>query len=244
MKLSVIIPSYKRPGLTARHVQEALMSTRVPDEIIVVNDGAGDLGLKTMLMRLNHPHTKLIYANIEEDILWNFNGACNLAFWLSTGDIIALEDADHIPDRNLYENALKAFEEQPDISRLAVRRRVVDIGELDKPMEEWHQQSGWGSNQMTTLFRRDVYLALKGQDERFGGNYGWMPYDWKSRYLKLGVKSATVNHYWAVIGDEGEPGLKRGMSPENRRIYRNNAVSDKLHSMHGILNFHFTYQIL
>lgn len=243
MKLSVIIPAYKRHPLTARHVEECLKSTQPPDEIIVVNDG-GDRGLLELLKRLEHPNTKLIYAEIEEDILWNFNGACNLAFWLSTGDIIALEDTDHIPDRELYSNALKVFEEKPNIRRLGVKRKVVNIRELDKPIEEWHQESSWGSNQMTTLFRRDVYLALKGQDEQFAGNYGWMPYDWKSRYLKLGVESTTVHYYWAVIGDEGEPGLKRGMSPENRRIYRNNAVSDKLHSMHGILNFHFTYSVL
>jgi len=244
-KVSVLIPCYKRHILSVRHIEECLKSSRVPDEIIAVNDG-GDKGLDTMLVKLewDRTKTKIIYAEVEEDILWGYNGACNLAFWLSTGDIIALEDTDHIPDRDLYKDAVEYFENNPDISRLGVRRKVINIKELEKPMEEWEIVSSWGSNQMTTLFRRDVYLALKGQDERFGGNYGYMPYCWKSRYTKAGIKTATINHYWAVIGDGGEPGIKRGMSPINRQFYKENARSGKLHSKHGILNYQFNYKTL
>ena len=102
-----------------------------------------------------------------------------------------------------------------------------------------------GSNQMVAFLRRDVYLKLKGQDERMAGHYGWMSYDFPHRRDKvLGVKTLKQNYYWAVLGDEGEPGLKRGLSKENRKIYRENANSGKLHSVHGILNFHFTYEIL
>ena len=245
MKLSVVIPAYKRHPLTARHVAECLKSSRPPDEIIAVNDG-GDTGLKEMLQALSwdRTKTKVIYAEVEEDIPWNFNGASNLGVWLSTGDILALEDTDHFPDRNLYRDALDYFESHPEIGRLGVKRKVLEIQQLDKPMEEWTWGKTWGSNQMTTIFRRDVYLTLKGQDERFAGHYGWMPYCWKARYTRAGVKTATVSSYWAVIGDQGEPGMIRGLSTVNRRIYRENAMMTKLHSKHGILNFQFNYSVL
>ena len=102
MKLSVIIPAYNRSEMTRRHVEECLKSTRVPDEIIVVNDG-GDKALREMLPK------GIMYAYITPDILWNYNGAVNLGFWIASGDIVAIEDTDHIPLRNTYEVAKKFF---------------------------------------------------------------------------------------------------------------------------------------
>lgn len=241
MKLSVIIPAYARHELTVRHVEECLKSYRLPDEIIVVNDG-GDPSLRDMVYALRGT-VSLVYARIDQDILWNYNGACNLGVWLSTGDIIALEDTDHIPSKELYGNALNLLDDRPEVDRVGVRRSVVNIEEvMTKPMEEWTAIKGWGSNQMVTLFRRDVYLKLKGQDERFAGNYGWMAYDWPMRYRRAEIKTATINGYWAVVGDEGEPGLKRGLSIENRRIYRSNANSGSYQHPEGILKFTYQYE--
>mgnify|MGYP001578385697 FL=1 len=239
MKLSVVIPAYRRSPLTTRHVEECMKSSLLPDEIIVVNDG-GDKDLRDMLFNLKR-NVPITYARVEQDILWNFNGACNLGVWLSQGDIIALEDTDHIPDRDLYKNALPLFD--GTIERLGVARKVVDISELSKPMEEWVVKKLWGSNQMTTLFTRDLYLKLKGQDERFGGNYGYMAMDWHNRYNNIyKAKNSRTKYFWAVIGDEGEPGLQRGMSEVNRRFYREN--SHKGHPQHpeGILKFTYHFE--
>lgn len=244
MKLSVIIPAYRRHPLTVRHFEECLKSTRLPDEIIIVNDG-GDSILREMLSKIKRPkEIKIIYAQVEEDILWNYNGAVNLGCWLSTGDILAIEDTDHIPDRNTYEIALRTFEDQK-IDRVSFGRKIVDISEINKPMEEWKFNKIIGCNQMVAMLRRDVYLKLKGQDERLCGRYGYMAYDFPFRRDKfLKCVSKKENFYWAVFGDEGEPGLKRGLHPENRKIYIENANAGKLHSIYGILNFHFWYQVL
>ena len=235
--LSVIIPAYRRHELTTRHVEECLKSTRVPDEIVVVNDG-GDPCLRDMLPRSGN----IIYARVEQDINWNYVGAVNLGFWLSTGDLISIEDTDHIPDRTAYENALEILK-NPEIDRVAFRRKCVRIEELSKPMEEWNVLKTWGSNQMNTILRRDVYLKLKGQDERFAGNYGWSTYDWVNRYRNiLKCKSATTQWGWAVIGDDGEPGMSRSMSPINHRIYRENAQTEHLQHPQGLLNFTYTFE--
>ena len=240
MKLSVIIPAYKRHPLTVRNVEETLKSSRVPDEIIVVNDG-GDPVLKTMLPK----HPNLIYAQIEEDILWNYNGAVNLGCWISTGDVLCIQDTDHIPGREAYANGLKVLEERPEIGRISYGRNIVQIEHVHKPMEEWVANGGMGSNQMVSLLRRDVYTAMKGQDERFAGNYGYMSYDFPYRRDTIQKTiSQKANFFWAVLGDEGEPGLKRGLSVANKRIYHENARAGKPHSIHGILNFHFTMERL
>lgn len=243
-KLSVIIPAYRRHPLTVRHVEECLKSTRLPDEIIVVNDG-GDPNLRDMLLEIPRK-MDILYARVEQDILWNYNGACNLGFWISTGDIFIIEDTDHVPTRNLYEKTVEFFEKYPDCDRLAYNRNCVNISELLKPMEEWTWPKNWGPNQMVAALTRQSYLRLKGQEERFGGHYGYMCYDWKNRYnniLKIKSMKAGVNFH-AIIGDEGEPGLRRGMSQENRRIYRENALSGHPQHPKGILNFTYTIEKL
>lgn len=224
-------------------MEECFKCQRVPDEIIVVNDG-GNPNLREMLLSL-HRTCPVTYARISEDILWNYNGAVNLGVWLSTGSVIAIEDTDHIPDPGLYVMALRELERQPDVDRIAPRRLVVNINDvMTKPMREWQAVKTWGANQMVTIIRRDMYLKLKGQDERFARNYGYMAMDWANRYRTAGIKSAMATYYWAVIGDEGEPGLKRGMSPENRRFYRENSLYGRTQHPGGILNFMYEYERL
>lgn len=240
MKLSVIIPAYSRHALTTRHVEECMKSSVLPDEIIVVNDG-GAPDLREMIFNLKR-NVPITYAWVEEDIVWNYNGAVNLGFWLSKGDILAIEDTDHIPGRDAYKNGLKAFENL-EIDRVGFARKIVDINKMHGAMEEWVSTGSMGCNQMVAMLRRDIYLKLKGQDERLCGRYGYMAYDFPYRRDRiLGTKSIKENMYWAVFGDQGEPNLRRGLSPINRAIYRENANAGKLHSIHGILNFHFNFE--
>lgn len=243
MKLSVVIPAYARHELTARHVEECLRSSFIPHEIVVVNDGGGS-SLREMLPKARG----ITYANITEDILWNYNGACNLGVWLSSGDLIALEDTDHIPGRNVYAQAVEFFEDPKnvEIERLAFSRDVIEQTELSKPMEEWTVSRNWGPNDMVSVMRRSFYTRMKGQDERFARHYGYMAYDWKYRMKKLGVKSSKIHGYCAIVGDGGEPGLKRGLSRENRRILHENANRPQNDGQYagGMLNFNFTVEKL
>lgn len=248
MKLSVVIPAYNRHELTVRHVEECLKSTRFPDEIIVVNDG-GPANLRDLLrtsLATTDVAVPIIYANITEDILWNYNGACNLGFWIASGDIVALEDTDHIPGRTVYEDAVRFFENpaNAEIERLAFSRNVLEQSELSKPMEEWTVSRHWGPNDMVSVMKRSLYVRMKGQDERMARNYGYMAYDWKWRMKKLGVKSSKIHGYWAVVGDGGEPGLKRGLSPANRRILHENAHRTDGQYAGGLLNFNYTVEKL
>ena len=239
MKLSVIIPAYNRSEMTRRHVEECLKSTRVPDEIIVVNDG-GDKALREMLPK------GIMYAYITPDILWNYNGAVNLGFWIASGDIVAIEDTDHIPLRNTYEVAEKFFQDEKnkDIERLAFSRNVVEQTELIKPMEEWTISRNWGPNDMVSVVRRSMYIRMKGMDERFARNYGYMCYCYKARMRILNIQSSKTHGYWAIVGDGGEPSMKRGLSKVNRSIYHDNAnrLERDGQFKNGILNFNFSIE--
>jgi len=190
----------------------------------------------------------IIYANITEDILWNYNGACNLGVWLSSGDLIALEDTDHIPGRNVYADAVAFFKDpkNAEVERLAFSRDVVEQTELEKPLEEWMINRHWGPNDMVSVMRRGFYTRMKGQDERFARKYGYMAYDWKYRMKKLGARSAKIHGYIAIVGDGGEPALQRGLSAANRRLLHENANRPQNDGQYagGMLNFNFTVERL
>lgn len=245
MKLSVIVPAYNRHEMTVRHVAECLKSTRLPDEIVVVNDG-GPENLRDMLLPLKGK-VPIRYVRIDQDILWGYNMACNVGFWVSRGDIIALEDTDHVPSRNAYSEGLALFEANPGLMRLKYRRNILQIGDFGKPFEEWQSRKLIGANQMVSLFRRELYINLKGQDERFCGQYGYMAMDFHNReanMLKSTISLAHKGFYWAIFGDEGEPGLKRGMSPVNRRFYRENSLAKTWQHPEGIIRCTYSYEEL
>ena len=143
IKLSIIIPIWEKHELAVVHVRECMNSTRIPDEIIVVNDGGED-DLKDKLQQLEKK-TKIIYAKIlPPKIKWNYTGARNLGFWLSSGDLISIEDQDHIPEKNFYFEALKTLEEHPESSRCKAKwRHEVNLEDIiSKPVEEWVAQGG------------------------------------------------------------------------------------------------------
>lgn len=238
MRLSVVISAYNRHEITVPHVRECMNSNRMPDEIIVVND-CGDPKLKDMLKTLEKK-TKIIYARINEDIVWNYNGACNLGFYLSTGDFVAFEDNDNIPTKEFYELALKRFEEEPKIGRITGKKRLdINSKDLNKPVEEWKIIGGRGPNMGTCMMRRELFLKVKGYDERFCGRYGWMYYDWRSRLL-TGAKTlfSSVGYFYYVT--DGQSNISRRNDPKNFSLYRKNARAHVLQAP-NILNFTYEF---
>ncbi len=237
-KLSVIISAYSDHPLTIAHVREEMKSTRIPDEIIIVNDG-GTPDLKDMLVALEKK-TKIIYAEIlPPKIPWNYTGARNLGIWLSSGNIIAIEDNDHIPDRTYYEDSLKAFQEHPEYLRLKTLNRwtVSEEDILTKPMEEWTIIGKRIPHQDVTMNRRELLLQLKGYDERFAGEYGWCATDINRRLKRMGVVSYNIGHQFVRIAP-----ITKGLSYRNFRLAREQ--DEHIQSSLGILNFKYIYTIL
>jgi len=238
MDISTIITSYDKHEITTAHVRECMESSVAPKEIIVINDG-GDDSLLEMLKGLDKK-CPIIYAKIHEDIEWNYNGACNLGVWLSTGDILAFEDTDNIPHKDCYKEGLELLESHPNVGRVIGRiRHEFSVKEIDKPQDEWTITGSRGSNQGSYLLRREHYLMLKGQDENFCGRYGWMYYDWKRRLLgKAKTLFASAGIYYYVL--EGQCGLTHKNHPQNYGFLRRNTRMTHPHNENGILNFTFT----
>ena len=242
MRLSTILTAFDHHDITVAHIRECMNATILPDEIIVVND-AGTPDLREKLLALPKK-TKLIYARINERIVWNYIGACNLGFWLSRGDFISYEDNDNIPHKDFYDSSLKVMEENKEVGLVFGKIRYdVSEKDLDKPQNEWKVLAHRGPNRGTYLIRREIYSQLKGQDERFCGRYGWMWYDFRHRLLnRANTKFSETGSFYYVV--EGQSNLSRKVSSENYHIYHRNIIDKVIQSSLGILNFTYTVEVL
>lgn len=211
-KLSVVIVVYNQDETAVVHVREAMNASRMPDEIIVVDD-CGEKGLKEKLLKLEMK-CPLTYARVLEDIPWNYTGARNLGVWLSTGDLISVEDVDNIPSKEAYKDAIKFFEDNPNESHLLYGRRARVFKDMvtTLPSDKWTYKGTRPYHTDTCMIRRDLFLRAKGCDERFAGKYAWGCSDWRRRLGRMGyIKQDDRGHqnfntittfFWAVIDAE------------------------------------------
>lgn len=235
--LSVIISVWQHHDLAKVHVRECMNSTLIPDEIIVVNDGGED-DLRDKLKELELK-TKIIYAKILlPKVPWNYTGARNLGIWLSQGDFISLEDNDHIPERNYYQDCINTFNEHPEYLRLKTHKRWVITEEdaLKNPYEKWEKIGNRPCHQDVTMNRREVFLRLKGYDERFAGEYGWCSTDLNRRINRAGITCGQAGYQYVIYSEK-----TRGLSTRNWKLCRER---DKIQPPGGMLGFRYSYEIL
>ena len=236
-KLSTIITTYDQHAVTLVHVLACMNSSRPPDEIIVVDDH-GHPGMRDLLVSMKKT-VPVTYARIKEDIPWNYTGARNLGVWLSTGDMLSIEDTDNIPSEHAYRDSLEFFDKNPDAGHLLYgkRAKITKKTALNVPIKEWKTLGSRPRHSDTCMLRRDTYLDLKGCDERFAGKYAWACTNWRRRLqmaghivegLKMGQMRPAPNcistHFWTVIdGETSEEGLVI-----RRKSYENyNLASDR-----------------
>ncbi len=237
-KLSVCISAFDQHEVTVAHVKGCMESTVVPYEIIVVNDH-GDKSLREMLLEIERK-CPITYAYVENDIPWNYTGARNLGVWLSKGEFLAMEDTDHIPHPEFYEQALKLLEDRPEVGRVLSKNRLKVRKEevIKKPVSECEEIGTTTFHRDTQILRRDTFLRMKGCDEQFAGAYAWACTDWRRRLNRAGIISDNIGHYYLVVGAETQ-------SLVHRKSYRNYELARKkthIQSPKGILNFTYTFE--
>lgn len=134
MRVSLVTATYNRAQQLRRGIFSVLRQEgRLPDEIIVVDDGSKDKG-KTVgavnqikrLCKAKGVDFKYIYLNYPEARI-----SCiprNIGFKQSTGDIVIFTESECLHIGNTIEQLLKKMEENPD--RTPVATQVWTMGKL------------------------------------------------------------------------------------------------------------------
>lgn len=107
--ISIIIPAYNSSGTICETVDAVLNQTRVPDEIIVVDDCGPDDLPAALGERMKH----ITYIRHETNT--GVAGARNTGFLASTGSLVSFHDGDDILFSKFMETASRVLAERPDI---------------------------------------------------------------------------------------------------------------------------------
>ena len=106
--ISVIIPAYKSAKTIGETVDSLLSQTRLPDEIIIVDDCGPDNLVEALGDRIDKVNL------IRHDINKGVGGARNTGFQASTGDLVSFLDADDVFFPEFLEVAVKVLAENPE----------------------------------------------------------------------------------------------------------------------------------
>lgn len=118
--VSLIITTYNWPLALSKVLQSAAFQTRVPDEIIIADDGSGAAtgSVITSFME-QHPELKVIHS-WQEDNGYRLSRSRNLAMAKSSCDYIIFVDGDMILDRHFVSDHMAVAEK----GQLVAGRRV------------------------------------------------------------------------------------------------------------------------
>ena len=134
--VTVVIPSYNRVGLLSRALDSVFAQTRLPDEVIVVDDGSTD-GTFGMV-ESNYPGVRVISQNNA-----GVSSARNRGIKAATSDWIALLDSDDEWQTEKLAKQLQLIEQDPSARVVHTNEKWVRNGKHLNQMEKHKKHGGW-----------------------------------------------------------------------------------------------------
>lgn len=193
MKVSIVIPTYSRRDLLEKNlhfvVEAAGDKVNHIAEIIVVDDGSKDDSYT--FVKNNYPSVKIIKHKINR----GFSAAVNTGVRSAKGELICLINNDVVPSPDFLKTVLPHFE---DNNVFAVsfnekgefgwaKGKFIDgfvEHEAEKKADKAHI-TFWVSGG-SGVFRRSMWIALGGMDEKLFSPFYWEDIDLCYRATKRG----------------------------------------------------------
>lgn len=195
-RISVVVPTYRRPELLSRCLTALLQQTMNPAayEVIVVDDGHDD-ATRTLVQRLRRMGGMPALRYIRPEHGRGPAVARNAGWRAARGSLVAFTDDDTIADRRWLAEGEAAM-----AHRVAMCGRVVVPPLQEPPTDHELMTRGLASAEFVTanaFVRRDALQRVGGFDERF--KRAWREdSDLQFRLARLGevarVGVATVVH--------------------------------------------------
>jgi len=165
LRISVVIPTYNRSNYLRKAVDSLLNQSRLPDEIIVINDGSCDDTIRYLEKICKNSNIIKFYSQKNGGP----SKARNLGIKVSNGDIICFFDDDEIAHRDWIKEIVRSFE-YGDIAGVGGLCIELD-GENVYERYVKSRFTGSYSKKLPYLggniaFYRDVLIEVGGFDER------------------------------------------------------------------------------
>lgn len=221
--ISVVIPTYQRPDLLARLLESICNQTRLPEEVIVVDDASGmDAEYRECIGRFSLKLKNLQYIGLARNA--GAPHARNVGIAASKGDWIALvDDDDEWIDRKLELQVAKVREVS---DRVGLIYTWVDALAKDGRLSYRSRASVSGDARTAILntnfimsasvmVRRDAIMSIGGFDEALPSCQDW---DAWARLFLAGYNCDVVPQVLAIYHQHG--GESIGLSSKAKLGYK------------------------
>lgn len=147
MKVSVLINNYNYQDYVIDAVNSALEQSRVPDEIIVIDDGSSDESVVRLKQKFaNHPIVKLVFKENAGQL-----SCFNQGFQRATGDLVFFLDSDDLYKPDYLKQAIDFYECHPECDFL-----ICDferIGQSSGCRADYRYDRDLGKSAIAALYR-------------------------------------------------------------------------------------------
>lgn len=175
MKIAVLIATRNRPHLLALCIAALLRNTRLPDEIVII-DQSDDSASQTVIEKSQPKSTAIRY---EKTSTIGKSRALNRAVQITTADFLAFTDDDVQVDERWLETAASLASEHPDAGafcgKVLPEQGTDPKDYLNLVLGNEKKRIGHGTNPLNSSFcganmlvRRETLLRIGGFHESFG----------------------------------------------------------------------------
>ena len=181
-RVSVIVPVFNAEAYLAEALESAIAQTLQPYEVIVVDDGSTD-GSAAIAERFGVTLLRQSNCGVSD--------ARNLAIEHSTGEYLALLDADDVWPETKLEDQVAASEDNPDAGYVLGYQRYLFQGHVHA---DWFQRTRVEDSEPS--YSPSVWMIRRRAWERVGpfepGRRLGEDVDWLARANDLGIKYHMV----------------------------------------------------
>lgn len=170
-KVSVLMTVYNGALYLSEALESVLNQSYQNWELVIVNNFSNDSSLD-IIKSYSDPRIRLISFTKNMGRVY----ALRHAFEISSGDFLAVLDADDIARKDRFDKQVNFLNKRPEVSLVASWTRLIDgsgnlIGKFTPPNDPSgiHKTLAWANiiTHSSVMFRKDQALKFGGYSERF-----------------------------------------------------------------------------
>jgi len=195
VKVSIVIPNYNGRELMQKNLPSVLKATLNPknfiEEVIVVDDGSKDDSVS--FLKKEFPQIRLVIHKVNR----GFSAAVNSGVKAAGSEFVVLLNSDVYPKEDFLEEVLSFIKKDEDIFAVSFHEKgwggakgaFEDGFIVHKPGKEGAlPHSTFYVNAGGAIYRKNMWEALGGMDEKLFSPFYWEDVDISYGALKRGFK--------------------------------------------------------